>query len=86
MRTWSVQDDKPLPGPDREGLEEADQAFFNQEGNATDQFKEVDANINRVIENPLAEQTGPDAEEEPLPGDVRWTQRTWKPGPEEKGV
>jgi hypothetical protein len=81
-----VQDSKPSPGPDREELETADQAFFNQEGNATDHFKEIDANVHRVIENPLTESTGPHAKEEPLPEDLQWTQRTRNRGPEKKGV
>jgi hypothetical protein len=57
----------------REEIEKADQAFFNQEGNVTDKFNEVDANIHRIVENPLPESTGADVWEDPLSEEIRWT-------------
>ena len=59
----------------REEIEKADQAFFNQEGNVTDEFQEVDADVHRIVENPLSESTGADVREDPLPEEVRWTRQ-----------
>jgi hypothetical protein len=56
-------------------MEKADQAFFSQEGNITDNFDEVDANVHRIIENPLTESTRPNVRAEPLPEDVKWAQQ-----------
>jgi len=70
-----VQDSEPSPSEKRAEIEKADQAFFNQEGNITDNFNEVDANVHRIVENPLTESTDPNVRAEPLPEDVKWAQQ-----------
>jgi hypothetical protein len=70
-----VQDSEPSSSEKRAEIENADQAFFDQEGNITDNFNEVDANVHRIVENPLAESTGPNVTAEPLPEDVKWAQQ-----------
>jgi hypothetical protein len=70
-----VQDSEPSSNEKREEIEKADQAFFNQEANVTDEFNEVDADVHRIVENPLPESTGPNVRSEPLPEDVKWAQQ-----------
>jgi hypothetical protein len=48
---------------------------LQSEGNITDNFDEVDANVHRIVENPLTESTGPNVRAEPLPEDVKWAQQ-----------
>jgi hypothetical protein len=54
----------------REEIEKADQAFFNQVGNIPDEFNEVDADVHRIVENPLTESTGSNVRPESPPEDV----------------
>jgi hypothetical protein len=70
-----VQEPESTSSENREEIEKADQAFFNQKGNATDKFDEVDANVHRTIENPLTESVGPEVKKEALPEDVKWTEQ-----------
>ena len=79
-----MQDSEPSSNEKREEIEKADQAFFNQEGNVTDEFNEVDANVHRIVENPLPESMGADVREDPLPEKVEWTrQKTPNPKSEQ---
>ena len=71
-----MQDSEPSSNRKREEIEKADQALFHQEGNLTDKFNEVDADVHRiVVENPLTESTGPNVRPEPPPEDVKWAQQ-----------
>jgi hypothetical protein len=67
----AVQEPESSSRENREYIEKSDQAFFNQEGYATDGFNEVDADVHRTIENPLREFSGPEIGREPLPEDLK---------------
>jgi hypothetical protein len=62
-----VQDSEPTSGDNREEIEKAAQAFFNQKGNVTDGFNQIEADVHRIVENPLPESTDPNVEAESLP-------------------
>jgi hypothetical protein len=67
----AVQESESSSHKNREDTEKSDQAFFNQKGYTTDGFNEVDADVDRTIENPLTEIAGPENGREHLPEDLK---------------